>query len=238
MADTSKSPAVAKADDSHDARYTHTSFESPGGPGGRATTPTKYPKWVTPVGKKAVIVNDPTEEASVMSGKGFSRISAMCAMALIALVLIAVPQAVTVLTTTTLSAAVAAPAQGAPANTVRLTAITGVTANTSIYVDLELMRVTVTPTTASQPVSVARAQNGTLSAAHASGATVTLGPNNAFNVGGPPAGPCTGAAQLYSPWIDVQTGNFWVCRGGGTTGTWNGTNIRALTYNSTQTGTP
>ncbi len=256
MADTSKSTPVAKADDSHDGRYTHSSHASPGGPGGPTTTPTAYPKWVTPKGGKPVIVNDPSEERQVMGyvpkaappappappapndDNGFSRIGAMFATALIALVLIAAPKAVTILTTTTLSAAVAAPAQGAPAQSVRLAAITGVAANTSIYVDLELMRVTVTPTTASQPVSVARGQGGTTPAAHASGATATLGPNNAFAVGPPPAGPCTGAAQIYSPWIDVTTGNFWVCRGGGTTGTWNGTNSRALTYNSTQTGTP
>lgn len=237
MADTSKSIPVAKADDSHDGRYTHSSFVSPGGPGGPTTTPTAYPKWVTPEGGKAVIVNDPDEEAAVLkpvrkAEKGFNRIGLMLATAVMALFMVAVPHALTILSTTTLSAAVSMPAQGAPAQTVRLTSVTNVTATSSLYIDTELMRVTATPVTG-QPVAVIRGVAGTTPGAHASGATVTIGPGNAFVMGGPPAGACVAASQIYSPWVDVTTGNFWVCR---LAGTWNGTNIRPLTYNSTQGG--
>ncbi len=237
MADISRSPAPAKADDSHDLRYTHKSFESPGGPGGPKTTPTPYPKWVTPKGGAAVIVNDPAEEAAVMKAKksdaGFSRLGVMLTAFIVSVLLLAVPQAVTVLTTTTLSAAVAIPGQGSPANTIRVVAITGITTSSFLFMDTEEMRVTTVGATATTPLGVIRGVGGTTPGAHASGATVTIGPGDAFHVGGPPAGACVAANQIYSPWIDVTTGNFWVCR---LAGTWNGTNIRPLTYNSVQNG--
>lgn len=235
MADTSKSPAVAKADDSHDGRYTHKSHESPGLPGGPTTTPTAYPKWVTPPNGKALIVQNPDEEAaamSVKSQKGFARIGAMLAALAIAFCLISVPEAVTVLSTTTLSAAVAVPAQGAQANQVRLASVANVTATSFLWINTELMQVVSTPVTG-QPLNVVRGVSGTMPGAHASAATVTIGPGDAFKSTEPPAGACTASAQVYSPWINVQSGDVWVCR---TTNVWNGTNIRPLTYNSTQNG--
>ncbi len=236
MAEVSKSPAVAKADDSHDGRYTHQSHVSPGGPGGPTTEPTEYPKWVTPKDGKAVIVQNPDEEAAVLgvtSAKGFARLGAMLTMLAIALCLIAAPEAVTILSTTTLSAAVAIPAQGNQANQVRLASVANVTATSFLWVDAELMQVTAAPVSG-QPTFVVRGVGGTMPGAHASAATVTIGPGDAFHSTEPPAGSCTASAQVYSPWITAPTGNVWVCRGA--TNTWNGTNIRALTYNSTQNG--
>jgi hypothetical protein len=232
--------ATAKADNTHDGRYTHTSFASPGGPGGPRTAPTPYPKWVKPEGGKPVIVNDPSEEAVVMAThpkvqtqKGFNRVGLMLATAVMALLMIAVPQAVTILTTTTLSAAVPMPAQGAQANTIRVASITGITTSSFLFVDGEEMDVTSVGATATTPLGVIRGVGGTTPGSHASGATVTIGPGDAFHDGAPPAGACVAANQIYSPWIDVRTGNFWVCR---LAGTWNGTNIRPLTYNSVQAG--
>jgi hypothetical protein len=62
-----ESRQTAKADDSHDGRYTHQSAASPGMPGGPpAPAHTEYPKWVTPKGGgDPVVVQDPDEEVAV-----------------------------------------------------------------------------------------------------------------------------------------------------------------------------
>lgn len=136
------------------------------------------------------------------------------------------------LNNTTLSAA-----QSASATTATLTSTSAITGSSfgavavgqALFVDHELERITAV---SGSVVTVNRDYRGATS--HASGARVFLGAPNAFQNADPPLGSCTQASEPL-PWINVQTGTVWICRG--STG-WTGTNVAAITYNSVAPGLP
>lgn len=139
----------------------------------------------------------------------------------------------TVLSTTTLGAAVTSTS----ANTIRVASISGIVANSGLWVDQEFMTVTATPATGTLTVSVFRGAAGTKAATHISGATVTLGPQNAFQSTDPPWGTCSRSAlpngTQYLPWINVQTGNVCTCDSLYTTSaSWRCTNSKPIVFNS------
>ena len=144
----------------------------------------------------------------------------------LALVACALPvQAQTTMTTTTLSAN-----QAADANVMSVTSATGFTVGNFIWVDSEQQQITAITGTA---ISVRRAQNGTLARAHDNSDRVYTGAANHFQTSDPDYGAdCTRGAgtAAYMPWINVRTGNFWVCRA--ESSTWNGTNAATLTFDS------
>lgn len=218
MAQLSKSNVPAKADDSHDGRYTHKSFVSPGGPGGPSTKPTKYPKWVENASGERVIVQDPDEEKAAQSG--FMRLGTLMLLALLSLFAVAAPLfAQTAVTSTTLSAALALPTQGNQQTTVALASATGISAPTNtqpgsmLFVDAEAMRVlTLSGTTA----TVIRGQAGSMSGAHASGAVVYAGPASTtvgtpFVSSDPPLAVCASTSEQYTLRINTLNGKIWKC---------------------------
>lgn len=86
---------------------------------------------------------------------------------------------------------------------------TNVTADpaTVLYVDGEAMLVLKVSSTL---VTVARAQHGTAAQAHASGAMVLSGrPDHFYTVN--PSGSCTSTTVYVKPWININTGNQWLC---------------------------
>lgn len=94
----------------------------------------------------------------------------------------------------------------------KIASVTGVTAGTTmLYVDNEAMFVN-SVNTASTTVSVTRGSAGTKAFAHISGAMVLAGPPTAFIVY-EPSGSCTNGQGLflYSPVVNVVTGNQWLC---------------------------
>ena len=129
----------------------------------------------------------------------------------------------TALTETTLSTAI--PATG---NGVTLASITGITANTVLYVEdgtsgdingrTEAMIVVSVPSSGTT-LQVIRGYDQTIPAGHISGAPVIYGPAAAFGEV-EPTGSCTagsGFAQ-YTPYINLRTGNQWLCSS--VTGAW------------------
>lgn len=214
---------TAKADDSHDGRYTHPTA-SPS-----FSEPSPFPKWVTPAdGGPAVIVKDPDEEAIVTGVKetkkgrkdaGFMRLGTMLLLALLFVLAAVFPVlAQTTVTQTTLSSALAAPTQGSPALSVLLASATGVSAPTAtqpgsvLYVDQEAMRVQSLSGTTAQ---VQRGQLSTAAAAHASGAIVFAGPSSGTLaspfVSVDPNGVCVAASQPYTLQINPRSGNISAC---------------------------
>lgn len=130
----------------------------------------------------------------------------------------------TILTNTTLSAAITK----LKAQQLVVASATGITAPTvtstiDLYIDKELMTVEAISGTT---VTVIRGQGGTTATYHASGATVFVGPPQAFFVGSadvagvgggiPPlaGGSCTRANVAYLPAINVATGVKSDCLGG------------------------
>lgn len=118
-------------------------------------------------------------------------------------------QAQTALTQTTLSAAVSA-----TANVFPLTAVTGITTSSLLYVidygeiQGELMSVRAVNTSTNR-VTVVRGPG--VVTAHASGARVVIAPvANAFQTSNP-QGACTAANTQYTPWINTTTGEQWIC---------------------------
>lgn len=150
------------------------------------------------------------------------------------LALILVPQfasAQTALTQTTLSATL-----GAQQTCFTLASVTGISGFgpginnsvggtsggngniTDLYIDLELMQVTSVNTTGKY-VCVLRGSGGSQANAHVSGTMVLVGPPQAFYDYNP-AGYCGGAANtgfspsnppLYTPWVNLRTGQQWLC---------------------------
>jgi len=133
----------------------------------------------------------------------------------------------TATTRTTLSSALGA---GAGAQTVIVASATGITASTAsaqrfILVDRELMKVTAVSSTT---LTVARAQNSTISTPHASGATVIFGQGGVWTPGATatsanaagvfiaqrPFGACTRSSQQYLPIYNVGEGSAYNCIGG------------------------
>ena len=118
----------------------------------------------------------------------------------------------TSLTSTTLGSAVTSTST----QTVVLASATGVTANqTLLFVDKEAMFVnSVNGTT----IKVFRGYQGTPVSTHLSGAGVLLGPAAAFNpistgvnAAGDPSGSCTPGSTLYTPYVNIKSGNQWLC---------------------------
>lgn len=120
----------------------------------------------------------------------------------------AVPSfAQTSLTSTTLSAAVTS-----SANTIRVASASGITVSagttaTGLFIDNEYLVVTAVNGTT---LTVSRGQSGTRANSHASGATVLAGPPRAF-YDVDPSGSCTAAQTAYTPYINILTGNQWLC---------------------------
>lgn len=124
---------------------------------------------------------------------------------LLVVLLGAFASAQTSLTQTTLSSALTS-----SATIVRVASATGITAGTTLlYVDKEAMFVNSISGTV---VGVTRGSAGTKAFAHVSGAMVLSGPPPAF-VSYEPSGACTNGQGLflYSPVINVVTGNQWLC---------------------------
>ena len=139
----------------------------------------------------------------------------------------------TALTYTTTSAIVSA-----GSNTFQLASVTGISGFgpginsptggtttigniTDLYIDRELFQVISVNTTA-KTVVVLRGQGGSQAAAHASGATVIIGPPSAF-LDYDPEGYCAaitgtpginqqyGNPPQYTPWINQRTSLQWIC---------------------------
>lgn len=82
---------------------------------------------------------------------------------------------------------------------------------TLLYVDHEAMLVgSIAPITGQ--LTVQRGYNGTVSAAHNSGATVYVGSPSQFYTYDP-SGACVTATVQVTPWINILTGTQWVCNG-------------------------
>lgn len=118
----------------------------------------------------------------------------------------------TAMTTTTLSAAVSSTST----TTIRVASATGITAgSTMLYIEDgtggasagEALFVNSVNGTA---IGVTRGYYGTYANTHISGALVFVGPPNAFNVIDP-TGACTAANTPFTPYLNVKTGNQWLC---------------------------
>lgn len=136
----------------------------------------------------------------------------------------------TALTQTSLSGAVTA-----TQNSITLASVTGVAANTVLFIEdgtsgnafgltrsQEAMIVVSVPASGTT-VQVIRGYDATIPTAHITGALVLLGPATAFNEV-EPAGSCTAAQTLYTPYVDLRTGNQWLCstiKGSWVPGFWN-----------------
>lgn len=120
-------------------------------------------------------------------------------------------------TATTLANAIttpiASPGQSIPTNTVTLTSGTGVTTQSVLYVDRELMRVT--DISRSPTFTVTRAISGTIISAHAALAPVKVGLPQWFG-SADKAGACTATAEVALPYINVNNGKQFAC----TNSTW------------------
>jgi len=125
----------------------------------------------------------------------------------LALLLPGLGLAQTTMSSTTLSAAVAVGDQEVVvASATGITAYTN-TVNTMLFVDREAMAVT---SVSGTRIGVYRSQSGSRLTAHASGATVWLGPPAAF-YSAAPFGPCTATAVGYHPRVVTSTGELWSC---------------------------
>lgn len=76
-----------------------------------------------------------------------------------------------------------------------------------VFVDDEYVPITAVSGTT---ITVRRGSPGSRPAAHASGATVWIGPGYAFQRVDPPKGTCSTTANP-SPWINVDNGQVWAC---------------------------
>lgn len=119
----------------------------------------------------------------------------------------------TALTATTLSGAV-----NASQNFVTLGSITGITANTVLFIEdgtsgirqgAEAMQVVSVPATGTT-VQVVRGFDQTVPTAHLTLVPVLAGPASAFNEYDP-TGACTAANTQYTPYVNLKSGNQWLC---------------------------
>lgn len=78
-----------------------------------------------------------------------------------------------------------------------------------LYVDRELMGV-ISVNTTTKVVQVVRGIEGTQVSDHASGTMVLAGPPSAFQKYDP-AGSCTTASTLFTPWVNTVNGAQWLC---------------------------
>ena len=143
----------------------------------------------------------------------------------LAVMVSAIPvSAQTIATNTTLSAAITS-----TATTVRVASATGFTVGNYLYTGYEEMQITsVSGTT----IGVLRGQGGTPARAHASSDVVVTGGIGHFQTHDPDfKAACTrGTGQAsVQPYVNVLTGNIWVCT---LTSVWAGTNTAPITWNS------
>lgn len=117
---------------------------------------------------------------------------------------------------TTLAAAITpSQTQITLASTAAITSLVPSANSWSIYVDTEKMTVLFYGTNlAAKSLHVVRG-SGTQAAAHISGAAVVVGPTNLFQGSDPPLGACTLAQVIVTPWINVKTGDQWLCGNAG-----------------------
>lgn len=137
----------------------------------------------------------------------------------------------TTVTQTTTSAAIALPVQGTPNTLIQITSATNIVVGNEIVVDQEAMLVTAQGVTTTN-LTVQRGYDGTLAAAHVSGAIVYAGPasgvqGSPFVFSDPPIGNCTLTNELYSLRILVGSlgnpranGTVWQCTGSATAAVW------------------
>ena len=117
----------------------------------------------------------------------------------------------TALTATTLSAGITSKLTSFQvASATGITAPSTTAAGTVLFVDNEAMAVI---SISSTTVHVQRGASGTVAQPHVSGTMVLAGPPNAFISGPDPSGTCTNGSGifLYSPVVNVKTGNQWLC---------------------------
>jgi len=126
------------------------------------------------------------------------------------LVAVAVGWSQTALTSTTFSAAVAVADEFVTvASASGITGRSGGTVTTMLYSGREAFRVI---SVSGTRVHVERGSSGSRQHAHASAATVYVGPPGAFTFNTPPVGgACTTVEQGYSPLINVGTGQHFEC---------------------------
>lgn len=153
--------------------------------------------------------------------------------AFVAILLLSLPlSAQTALTKTTLGAAVTSTS----ATSVTVASISGITANTNLLVDTEIMTVSSTPITGTLQVNVTRGSAGTVANTHANSSVVLVVPGGAF-AGSIYAGSCTLANQQYGTNVTVQNGLVYVgiCRytaAAQSTRRWAWTVVPSITFNS------
>jgi hypothetical protein len=97
-------------------------------------------------------------------------------------------------------------------NIIRVASATGITTTagttaTGLYIDNEYLVVTAVNGTT---LTVSRGQAGTRANSHLSGAAVLAGPPRAF-YNTDPSGSCTPANVAYTPYVNIVTGNQWLC---------------------------
>ena len=123
------------------------------------------------------------------------------------LAFVATADAQLALNTTTLSAAVSS----ASIQTISVTSAAGMTVTpaTQLYVGFESMLILgVSGTT----ITVARGQSGTKAAPHIVAETVIIASPDQFYTTDPAFGSgCTAALTYVTPWVNVATGNEWLC---------------------------
>jgi len=164
------------------------------------------------------------------------RFSALVAALVLAFSLPALAQ--TTVPTTTTSTAVTATAQQITIASVGSGA-TILQVGSYLFIDWEQILVqscgATTGSCTSTTIQVMRGVGGTRAAPHASGATVTYGVGAMFQITDPPLGSCALATVQYLPWINIRTGNQWMCdaRTAGSGFEWFGVNIAPFAYGST-----
>ena len=96
---------------------------------------------------------------------------------------------------------------------IKVASSTGLTADTRLYVDRELMSVVSVGLTAGNytQVNVRRGVDGTTASPHSSSATITIGRGDQFYDSDPAGAP--NEAVLVSPYINVVDGTVWYAQG-------------------------
>jgi hypothetical protein len=96
-------------------------------------------------------------------------------------------------------------------NIVKVYSATGISVDpqTILFIDREAMRVTAISGT---NITVRRGTDGTAAVGHISGAGILLGrPDWFMAYDPPPGGACTTASTYVTPWLNIRTGDQWLC---------------------------
>lgn len=93
-------------------------------------------------------------------------------------------------------------------NTIYPSSVTAYVPGYVLYVDREAMVISSANAT-TKAVTLQRGQHGTSAVAHASGAMTLIGPPQVFQTYDP-SGACS-APVLASPWVNIRTGEQWLC---------------------------